>query len=73
MSIGSSFFGFPRPFVLLPASWLTPTSDVARNAIGTGDSQDARQQNENAVDSHDRIGLNGLHFLLTFLLSYGLQ
>ena len=73
MSIGSSFFGFPRPFVLLPASWLPPCSDVARYAFGKGDSHDARQQNAIALDSTARFGLNGLHFLLTFLLSYGLQ
>ena len=57
MSIGLSFWGFPSPFALLPASCLPLCLDVARYAFDKGDSQSARQQNEIALDSNDRFGL----------------
>ena len=56
MSIGLSFWGFPSPFALLPASCLPLCLDVARYAFDKGDSQSARQQNEIALDSNDRFG-----------------
>ena len=57
MSIGLSFWGFPSPFALLPASCLPLCLDVARYAFDKGDSQSARQQNEIALDSNDRFGV----------------
>ena len=71
-SIGLSFWGFPSPFALLPASCLPlclpfallPASclplclDVARYAFDKGDSQSARQQNKIALDSNDRFRVN---------------
>ena len=57
-SIGLSFWGFPSPFALLPASCLPLCLDVARYAFDKGDSQSARQQNEIALGSNDRFGLN---------------
>ena len=58
MSIGLSFWGFPSPFALLPASCLPLCLDVARYAFDKSDSQSARQQNEIALDSNDRFGIN---------------
>ena len=63
MSIGLSFWGFPSPFALLPASCLPLCLDVARYAFDKGDSQSARRQNEIALDSNDRFGINDIALL----------
>lgn len=46
-----SFFGFPSPFVLLPASSLPLCLGIARYAFGKGGGQSARWQNETALES----------------------
>ena len=57
MSTGLSFSGVPIAFVLLPAPCLPFCLGVARYAFDNGDSQSARQQNEIALVSNDRLGL----------------
>ena len=61
MGVGLSFSHFPIAFVPLSASCLPPCLDVARYAFDKGDSQSARQQNEIALDSNDRLGLTFFH------------